>query len=137
MVDFSFNKGETTNHFTVKQQIDTLHVCFYVTTGQIKTKFDNKHFDPDDILRRTSCKEMLTSLHEGVEERGVGEEEQVRQQLRRDLAVHLESVEQMQSRLQNVQDMAESHRHAQLTALGERITVQQLRQHSVHTLTER
>lgn len=80
---------------------------------------------------------MLTSLHERVEERGVGEEEQVRQQLRRDLAVHLESVEQMQSRLQNVQDVNESRRHAQLTALRERITVQQLGQYSIHTLKER
>lgn len=39
---------------------------------------------------------MLTSLHERVEERGVCEEEQVGQQLRGDLAVHQESVEQVQ-----------------------------------------
>ncbi len=68
---------------------------------------------------------LLTSLHECVEERGVGEEEQVGQQLRCDLAVHLESVEQVQCLLQDVQDLADSRRHAQLTALRERVTVQQ------------
>ncbi len=70
---------------------------------------------------------VLTSLHECVEERSVGEEEQVGQQLRCDLAVHLGSVEQVQCLLQDVQDLADSCRHAQLTALRERVTIQQPR----------
>lgn len=70
---------------------------------------------------------MLTSLHECIEERGVREEEQVGQQLRCDLVVHQESVEQVQCLLQDVQDLADSRRHAQLSALRERVTIQQPR----------
>lgn len=73
-------------------------IYYHLTLGHINNTFDNNEYF-FDTLRRTVCIKVLTSLHERVEERGVGEEEQVCQQLRCDLAVHLESVEQMQSRL--------------------------------------
>lgn len=45
---------------------------------------------------------VLTSLHEGIEERGVGEEEEIGEELGGDLRVHLEGGEQPQGLLQDV-----------------------------------
>lgn len=80
----------------------------------------------------------LTSLHECVEQGCVGEEEEVGAELRADVRVHLEGVEQRQRLLQDIQDAAHSLGHTQLPALRERVPIQQAWQCRVHTLrTER
>lgn len=79
----------------------------------------------------------LTSLHQQIEQQSVDEEEEVSEELRQDLRVHLEASEELQSLCADVQHSSDVLRHLQLTALGERITVQKAWEKRVQHLRNR
>lgn len=76
----------------------------------------------------------LTSVHEGIEEGGIDEEEQVGEELQRNVSVHLERSEKSQRLLQYFQYTAQSSGHSQLAILGKWVFIQQTRECRVHTL---
>lgn len=70
--------------------------------------------DSRDTAERLTA---LTSLHQQIEQQSVDEEEEVGEELRQDLLVHLEASEELQSLCADVQHSSDVLRHLQLTAL--------------------